>query len=469
MKESQLYKHNEIEINVADLFWSVLRRWRKIILIMIIAAVVIGAVGFIREYRKYINPDKVASTLEQYEEKKAAYDREVESLETKIENCEGWANMLDELRERCLLLIIDPYYLYKIEASFYVDSNYEIIPENYYQNPNYTGALIQSYKSAIEHIDYESVIDMNGEDLTLQHPVTKYSNKNVYSISVNESQGLINLTVIGDTEERAYKVYNEILKVMNDLQPVLNETVTEHTVTQTAKTEGFTSDWEFEMLRQSFHSDYYQKNLESIDKTKQDLAKLTAPRDIRITKKSIIKRTIRDAVIGAFAGFVITVAWYALKFAFGGKINNAEELAAHYQKPLLGVIKQSASKENKLDRALGAKLGIPKDLSPEQSAKLIASNINLYMKDAKNVLLVGTTGSDAPSKLKDSIASELAGKALTACGDLNLDPAAVNALSEETAVICVEELQKSKHIDIAHELEKIAESENDKIGFVLVH
>ena len=36
MNENALYKRNEVEINLGNLFWSVLRHWRGIIVFMLV-------------------------------------------------------------------------------------------------------------------------------------------------------------------------------------------------------------------------------------------------------------------------------------------------------------------------------------------------------------------------------------------------------------------------------------------------
>ena len=46
MQEEKTYQQDVIELNLADLFWSVLRRWRSILAVMLAASVLLGAYTF---------------------------------------------------------------------------------------------------------------------------------------------------------------------------------------------------------------------------------------------------------------------------------------------------------------------------------------------------------------------------------------------------------------------------------------
>ena len=59
MNESRVYRTDEIEVSIADMFWSVLKRWRSIIVFMLIFGVIIGGYSFIKEYKDYRDPASV--------------------------------------------------------------------------------------------------------------------------------------------------------------------------------------------------------------------------------------------------------------------------------------------------------------------------------------------------------------------------------------------------------------------------
>ena len=99
-----------------------------------------------------------------------------------------------------------------------------------------------------------------------------------------------------------------------------------------------------------------------------------------------------------------------------------------------------------------------------KTTDLIASNIKLYLKGCEKILLIGNAGSNATEKLKDQLYAFLGDTEIISSGNINVDPAAIDALGADTAVVCVEEWQKSKHLDIVKELEKLNVSENRETG-----
>ena len=84
------------------------------------------------------------------------------------------------------------------------------------------------------------------------------------------------------------------------------------------------------------------------------------------------------------------------------------------------------------------------------------------------MLLVGNCRPEKLGALREQLASRLEGIEIIAAGNVNEDPAAVNALRSETAVVCVEEWKKTQHKAIRRELQTVADSGNRNLGFIAV-
>ncbi|MBQ9890348.1 MAG: hypothetical protein IJM39_02960 [Firmicutes bacterium] len=471
MNENALYKRNEVEINLGNLFWSVLRHWRGIIVFMLVFGVLLGGYSFIKEYKAYTDPAALARRQNEYNLALDQYNRKKEKLQRDIKSGEEYQLRLEDYKERCIYLRMDPYNLYKIGVTFFVDSHYEIDPSLSYQNVDNTAALIKSYRAAIQRIDFETVIDMNGEDLTLRHPVSKFSDKSVYTLTVEENVGLMQLMVTADTKERAEKIYGHIKSVIEDTKKLLTEAIGEHEVSMVNETARYTVDWDYETLQTSFTDDYYVKNQTKTDDLKKQLDALSAPANTVPSTRSAIKAGIKRGVIGLIIGLVAAAVVFIARYVLQDRVYNLDDIRKRYKLPVLGVISLGASRKKLVwpDRKIASRLGIPEGLSPEQSAEFIASNIKLYLKDAGRVLLTGSAGSDAAELLKEKLQPLLPGMEIVSSGDLNHVPAAVDALSSDTAIVCVESWQKTRHLDIVHELDRISATDNKGVGFVVVY
>ena len=73
----------------------------------------------------------------------------------RIDNLENNLEQQQYIQERSIMLEMDPYNIYEAIISYYVDTNYEIVPELYYQDPNYTAVITNSYNAAIQRLDLD--------------------------------------------------------------------------------------------------------------------------------------------------------------------------------------------------------------------------------------------------------------------------------------------------------------------------
>lgn len=200
----------ETEINLSDVLFAALRKWRKIIVFAIICAVAAGVVaGAVRavqmndpakvelwktEYevaygsywagihdldRQISENERLASqaelAIEKLDLKKADYEGNLEDLaakityyealvedyKAKIENLQLEKEKLNyylayrqEQNENSLLMDIDPYNVNVYESYLRVDSGYEILPGSTYQNVDPTAELLQTYRLLVNSTSF---------------------------------------------------------------------------------------------------------------------------------------------------------------------------------------------------------------------------------------------------------------------------------------------------------------------------
>ena len=160
MTDTMYYQRNINSLPLNDLIWTVFRKWRLILLSMLVFGLFLGGFRGVKEYKSYIDPEAEVERETNYSNELAAYERSKSAYETRIDNLQAWIERLELYKEKSLLLIMDPYDIYKSSVSYFVDTDYEIMPNVFFQNPNYTETLIKSYKLAIERIDYNKLIDL---------------------------------------------------------------------------------------------------------------------------------------------------------------------------------------------------------------------------------------------------------------------------------------------------------------------
>lgn len=466
MQEEKTYQRDVIELNLADLFWSVLRHWRSILLVMLAAAVLLGGYTFYKGYREVKNQGLVAQRKAVYEQALEKYQIEKESLEKKLDNLNAELDRQESDRSNAIMLLIDPYNVYAVRASYYVDAHYELSPELYYQNPNYTGVITNSYRAAVDRLAMgEVAATPENPKLTARNPVSG-DEKKLITTAVDDGNGLLYVTVYGDTRERAEGLFSLVKQTLTEQEALLNQLIGEHELKTLSEESQVIVDTGFEELQAAFESKV-AATTSAIETTTASLNALSAPANSVPTLRRALVQSVKKGIIGLVAGLFVMGFFYLLKVIFQNRVNSAEEVSRRYGRPVLGVM-TSGGKKNCLDAFVAGKLGVPLKRSPEEAAKYIASNIDLYVKEADSLLLVGTGRTEKLEQLRDRLASLLSGVNVKVGGNVNSSAAAVKELSGKTAVLCVEEWGKASHREIAHELQAVRASGNENAGFVLV-
>ena len=114
--ENQTY---EQEVDLKDLILAILRRWRSIIVVGILMAVVMGGYAAVSGSRAGAGESEDEQT---YEDALALYESEKTGLEMEIENLEMTLKGLSAYQENSLLMKISPYNKPVASAEVYIDA-----------------------------------------------------------------------------------------------------------------------------------------------------------------------------------------------------------------------------------------------------------------------------------------------------------------------------------------------------------
>ena len=364
------------------------------------------------------------------------------------------------------MLQIDQYNVYIRMLSYYVNTGYEIIPELYYQNPNYTAVIATSYKSAIDRIKVDSIIATEeSPDLTGRNP--NGGAKKLIQTSGDTASGILTIKIYGDTQERVEQIYAAVAETLSAQKELLNQAIGEHSLELISDESYVDVDTDFGSIQTTFE-DKVSSTEEEIENTKEELDKLKKPVDKTPTKKTIIKKTVKFGALGLLLGLFVMALFYLVHVIIQDKLNSVEDIRKRYTAPVLGVYTGGNSLKTKLDRFFAKKLGVTDSKSKEEQLDYICSNIRFYLKDGKKLLLVGNCEMEKLNSLKEELSSLLEGVEIKAGGNVNENPQAMDALREEAAVICVEKWTTTANREIRHELKTVQASGNQNLGYIVV-
>ena len=146
----------EQEIDLKELMFSVLHRWRPMVLLAVILMVALGGYKAGSTYRALSDPEVKTEAQDKYELDLRNYNRELEANERELENLKKDITNQEEYLEKSVLMSMSPYDVWEARAEFFIKTDYEIMPGMVYQNPDFTGAVLQLYQSALTNADWYS-------------------------------------------------------------------------------------------------------------------------------------------------------------------------------------------------------------------------------------------------------------------------------------------------------------------------
>lgn len=467
MNDTQSYSQQEfVEINLKDLLLSVLLHWKKILAAALVMAILASVLVGVKDFIALSDKDASAAKSDEYNRLVEDYERSSAQLQKKIEDTELELVRQEKYRETALMLLIDPYDVYTEKFSYFVDTNYEIVPSQYYQNPDYTATIASAYVSEIEGMDFDSVLSNAGKTkYTTYNPVSGNTLKLVNAVA--KGSGIVEITIYGDNDEQLDIIKDSIVETLTAKQAEFSRLIGNHSLELISSGRKVSVNKEFVALKEAFNKNFETLTAD-LDDAKTSLSELSMPANTVPSGKNLVKRTIKYFVIGGVVGAFLACFALALYLVGSNKMMNPEELTRRFSVPVLGMMNSDAMPKVKSLLARG--LGVVPNASSEDAAEYIASSFKLHTKDKpyKKLVLVGTASEEDMDKVRDSISPLLEGVEIVVAGDTNKSPKALREIADDATIVCVEKWQKSNMNDIENEVRTVKAAGNSPVGVVVV-
>ena len=467
MNDTQSYSQQEfVEINLKDLLLSVLLHWKKILAVALIMAILASILVGVKDFIALSDKDASAAKSDEYNRLVEDYERSSAQLQKKIEDTELELVRQEKYRETALMLLIDPYDVYTEKFSYFVDTNYEIVPSQYYQNPDYTATIASAYVSEIEGMDFDSVLSNAGKTkYTTYNPVSGNALKLVNAVA--KGSGIVEITIYGDNDEQLDIIKASIVETLTAKQDEFSRLIGNHSLELISSGRKVSVNKDFVALKEAFNKNFETLTAD-LDDAKTSLSELSMPANTVPSGKNLVKRTIKYFVIGGLLGAFLGAFAVAVYLIGTNKLMNPEEITRRYSLPVLGMMNSDAMP--KVKRLLAKGLGVVTDASPDEEAEYIASSFKLHAMDktCSKLLLLGTAGEEAMESVKEKIGSLLDGVEIVVAGDTNKSSKALLELAGDSAIVCVEKWQKSSLGDIENEMRTIKAAGKSPVGVVVV-
>lgn len=446
------YENQGHIIRIKDMLFSVLYRWKTVVVWALVLALLAGGYSAFTTYQIRSNE----ALLAQYAEEDAAaqedYDDKKAILEYLVENAEKQVEEQTAYLENSLLMNVDYHSVAVAHLGLFVSTDYQIMPGMIYQNPDTTKAVVSAYAGLLTS---KETLNAIADEMEMD---TKYLEE---LITVKtDAERMLNVYVYHENEESACRITAMLATAMESYSAKVTESVGANTVTKVLDTVGITVDTDLANKQQA-EKDLLQRYRDNLQTQQDKLNQLPGPALHQIPQMS---NSIKWLVIGGVVGAVLVVVCLCVAFLVSDKLYGAEVMQMLYGTHILGGASETGGKCGAVNRWLKKKEGRVFKNTLDND-RLLSANISSRAGDHKQLLVTGSAESKEVAQLLERL--QVQDVKLCYHGSVLTSADAMQALQECDGVLLAETCGKSTCRQIRKTLDCAANAGKPVIGAIL--
>ena len=456
----------EQEIDLKDLIFAVLHRWRMILAAAVVLALLLGGYKALRTYNHNNDDASILEAKAQYEKDLEAYNQRVSVCEREIANLEEDIDRQEDYLENSILMNMSPYDVWEGKTELFVKTDYTIMPELTYQNQDYTATVLQSYQSALTNAQFMKDVAAKGQ-------IDARYLKELVTVTIGKSDdGYNNLLIVQvrHTDEKlANQLMTNILEGVNQSESRIQSVIGTHTITQVNKSLGSLVDLSLADRQRNEREQLalLTDSLAEKNTSLETMEKEEMPKPVESGSHSVAKSGIKYGVLGGVLGAFAVMFFVCVIFLMSDKVYSAKDLKSRFKMKVLGILPTDKKKENPLDLLLNRLEGhsVGKDI--EREYDLIATNVFHYAGEISSLLITGSAKEDKIASVAENLSKRLPDMKIVSGGSFLLEPKSLKGLSECDGVLLVEQKGVTLYSEAEQELEKIEDLHKKMVGCVV--
>lgn len=454
----------EQEIDLKDLLFAVLRKWRPIILVAVVLAVLLGGYKGYKDITSMKDPKQVEKQTQADQEALQAYNLKKSGLEREIDNLTKSINGQQSYADNSILMKINPYDEYVSNISIYVDTDYQIMPGSVYQNFDTRRSLLSAY----------TTLALNGElgnYLSNELNIDVQYIKELIAVSPSYDANTISISIKHVTSDDCDKLSELVMDFFKDKQKVLVASIGEHTLDVINEATYSAVDLNLETTQKNTYNNLSTMEASLNEKT-AELAKLEEPKPTLTSKLSALKSGIKYFILGGVLGGFMMVFFVCVGFLMSDKLNSEKELRKRFGVRILGVFDAKGKKkpfafvDKWLDKLEG-KAG--QEIAEDTVYAVAAANIENYVGEAKNLLITSSLNDEGLQEVLEKLSAKLGSKGirLSAASGVIRNPETIKLAAQCDGVVLVEKKGTSTFAELERELDAFAQLDKTVIGCIV--
>ena len=334
MQEKDMY---EREIDLVQLIKYL---WKRIWMMCIGGVVgLVLVLGLQMITQNDLESSEDSQELTGYEKELKAYEEDYAQLEMEITNLEKSIEEQIAYNNDSILMKINPYDKKCVSGQFYIDSDYQIMPELSYQNTDITSSVARAYQSLATTGELAKYINEH-----LENPIKERYLNELISVSYS-GDSVLDVKVVHIDIDSAREIYNLIIEYMNKKQVEFQKNIGAYTITLLNESESASVDL---VLKES-----QVANIDSINTLKETLTEKKGSFEALVMP--VQGMSLKLPVIGAFLGAFGVAAVLVVLFLIDSTLKTEQDIALALELPVLGTIPAIESKRREVRKGKSRK------------------------------------------------------------------------------------------------------------------
>ncbi len=465
---------SEREITLYDLFWNIILQWRWIVGGVLLGAILISGIKYLKDFTEY-NSSPTVLDIEDLEQVEGTLDYQQRNDLKSAEDIQELINQKQQYLKESVLMNQNPYKQKVLTFEYYIDTDYKF---NYTKETmaDFKSELVSGYADFIESGNLaQSIVDREKIEIDIRYM------QELISVQRSEN-GMLRINVA--YQEKSDSIIEIIKNDMESLQKNLKTQIGEHSLSLISVVDKqiVNRDLALQQKDEQDRLSNLKVQLNTIKATFNEeqivLFEYFIQEEVGeeyIQQKTEPELSLKVVLVGAILGIFFVCACVVLKILYTAKLQKSEEITKIYGIRLLGEITED-SKNRKLLWAIDRLLYMIRNrrrkvLNHEQQKQMILSNIEITC-EKENIKEIYVTGSEMETisvELLEQWANILKQKKITVKwgNSINYDAKSLRSMSATGHVIFLERVNVSKYREIENELRMANEQKIDIIGSIV--
>lgn len=484
----------DIDIEIKDLLWEFVRRWRMIVILAVICGMALAAY----QYRVDSNKTDVVTvkkTQEQLEQSMGQQDLDEVAAAVALKR------QMDEkstYMENSVLMQVNAYEENTVVLQYYVRAeNKEVATEvasvyrAYVNDDALAQAIIDEGNYELQPMYLAELISINKEENNLYIQAENEEESVNLNVTSSAKERSFSIKVIGATKEEA-EILAVAVKDALQKYSAMAASIGTHQLELVGENSSIIVDQSLAEL-QNRNATAIKTIGNNLDKMKNEMTsdqislyvyRTTIPTEgaenssngnTTIQKGAQI--SFKHFFIGMIVGIILACGLIFVFYLFAPALRNSEEIKTLYGVKVIGLVHDSKFQKKKLfgfiDRFIEKLQNRKKkSLSYEQEIQIVCANILLdcQKNEIKEVYLTSSIGEDIPEEVRNTIAMkcEENGIHITSGNAICYDAEALKQLAQIGNVIFIEKKRNSLYDELYSEISLCKEHNIHVIGMIVL-